>query len=84
MRVGVIIPASEGVDRGTDGGVDDDFEERESGAGGVCGETDPGRCEEGVHEVVGVGTEADEEEEFGLGFDGSDGAFEGDWSGGEH
>lgn len=59
-------------------GVDEDLDEGEGGACRVGGEGEGvGGGEEDVHEVVGVGCDADEEEKLGTLLDSAHDAFQG-------
>lgn len=71
----------EGMDGGTKTSMNDDLEEGESGADGICMKgKGRGSSEEAVHDIVGVRGKTDEEEELWALFDSAHDTFDG-WVG---
>ena len=68
---------SERTNRAADAGVDNELEQRESGAERVSSQSEGGRCgEEAVHHIVRIRSETDEEEQLRTILDGSHDAFD--------
>lgn len=67
----------ERMDGASDTRVNDELREGQRGANGISSECEGRRRrEEAVHDIVGVGREADEEEELGVVLDGANGALD--------
>ena len=74
--VGYVI-VLERADGGAHAGVDDDFEEGKRRADSVCAQSEGRRCrQEAIHDVVWVGGETDEEEQFWTFFNGAHDALD--------